>query len=357
MGEEINERIQELTRLLEEQRVQLTELANTRQADRALPVANQQAQGFDKYRIPDLIKIIPTYDREGSMLATWLESVEQKIHFAAEAVPNGEILAEITPLWTGVIRDKIVGKANEALVCSHTPLVWAEIKSTLKEFFGDKRDLSTLLSKIPYLRQSSRGLEEFYHECRTLLSDINAKITLDDNLQRCAKPMLDAYESMITTSFVDGLNDPISALVRTSRPPNLLCAYQNALDQHNAIQRRREKFPSPKPQGYNAGPRPVYPPRPPMPNNQRTPFPNNQNKPPQNYQARSPFHQSQARFPQIKQEPSSQQNIRNAIHFQETEEGTAEPNLELNNPDATNDPQNNIDELNSLVEEEQRQET
>ncbi|XP_055620607.1 uncharacterized protein LOC129764949 [Toxorhynchites rutilus septentrionalis] len=48
---------------------------------------------------------------------------------------------------------------------------------------------------------------------------------------------------MITNAFIDGLHANLSSLTRIYRPDSLLKAYESALDQYNAIQRRRESFP------------------------------------------------------------------------------------------------------------------
>ena len=64
---------------------------------------------------------------------------------------------------------------------------------------------------------------------------------LDDKLKTCAVSIMETYETMVTNAYVDGLDDSISSLTRTSRPTSLYSAYQNALDQDNAYKRRKER--------------------------------------------------------------------------------------------------------------------
>lgn len=44
-----------------------------------------------------------------------------------------------------MIRNKVTGRANEALVVRNTNREWNNIRTTLIDVFGDRRDLSTLI--------------------------------------------------------------------------------------------------------------------------------------------------------------------------------------------------------------------
>lgn len=251
------------------------------------------------------------------------------------------------PLWISIIRDKIVDEASEALVARHTALEWDEIKKVLSEYFGDKRDLCTLVTQISYMKQGTKTITEFYNDCRALLSDIIAKLLLDQETKPCVKILSKSYEDMILNSFVDGLIEPYSTLTRTSRPTTLLMAYQGALDQYNATQRRKEKFYKPPvvPQKPINRPSPPttnyqnyrYPPiaqqtqrpfmqgasRPPIPYNRDTQFPSNQMNASFNNRLQMQNSNSQnapqrlLALPNIKQDPSghrTQENQKSSSH-------------------------------------------
>lgn len=207
---------------------------------------------FDASKIPDAIKMIVTYGGDTKTLSNWINSVESKLTFAKGLCPTATEENNALPLWYSIIRDKIIDKANDVLVQNHTPVVWADIKKTLEDHFGDKRDLGTLVTKIPYLQQNARSIDTFFNECRELLSDISAKISLDQEMKVCAKPLLSSYECMIRNAFVDGLNEPYATLTRASRPTNLNEAFQSATEQFNASQRRKER--NFKPTGNSNGP-------------------------------------------------------------------------------------------------------
>lgn len=186
MTDHLERLVDDLRARLEEQRLQIAALeeAQERRAEETIIIqANQQndiaqvplqASMNNPPRIPDLIRIIPEFDGNLRKLPRWIESVEQKLNESKKFVPQNEV-PQILPIWVGIIRDKITGKANDVLSAGHTLLDWNSIKNTLTDYFGDKSDLSSLVSKLTNLKQGSSSVAEFHYVCRSLLAEINAK--------------------------------------------------------------------------------------------------------------------------------------------------------------------------------------
>lgn len=193
------------------------------------------------HRVPDLIKLAPEFKGDPTHLVTWIKSINQKIDLASSSLSEEEKI-EVLPVWLGIIRDKITGKANDALIDWFTPVDWDIIKRDLTEYFGDKRDLPTLFSRVSSLRQGSKSVENFYNEARGLLSAINAKVTLSHENDREAKAVMSHYEQILTHSFTDGLNEPLSGYTRVSGPKTLKAAYQFAAEHDAAMRRKKERF-------------------------------------------------------------------------------------------------------------------
>lgn len=240
--------------------------------------------------------------------------MEEKVKFASEDCPSERDRKKVWPLWISVIRDKILDEANNVLVANHIPTDWEAIKSALIDQLGDKRDLSTLVTNISYLDQGTKDIIQFYKECRELLSDITAKISIDKELESCAKILTGSYENMIMNSFIDGLKDPYSTLTRTSHPESLLEAYQNTLDQYNADQRKKQRLRtgatshSHKITPLNYGPVTKYNSfsQSVTPNNQQIPFQPYSQPGPSKPFFKPPFSQSKPQLLQIKADPSTQ---------------------------------------------------
>lgn len=245
---ELQEQIEKLSAIIEtqsqraqtasEQIAALQAAARTSATPTVSLINEQGAHG--SARIPDLIKLIPEFNGNPRNLARWIVSAEQKLGEAGSTLPAQE-RARVLPIWIGIIRDKITDKADDALAASHTPLEWSKIKETLIEYFGDKRDLSTLFSQLPALRQGSQCVTDFYHQCRSLLADINAKITLNEETRDHAKQIMATYETLVTNSFIDGLDDTLSDLTRSRQHVNLLSAFHGALEIESGINRRKDR--------------------------------------------------------------------------------------------------------------------
>lgn len=200
------------------------------------PQVNQLEELIKGSRIPDTIKLIPNYEGDPKTLSSWISSVDTTLNLYA-TIRN----TNIYNIWVAQIRNKIVGEANDALNSSHTPRNWNEIKNTLIEFFGDKRDLSTLNQKISHLCQANKSLEVYYHECTNLLTDITAKINLDPENAGHTDHILRYVRNMIKDAFIDGMNEPYSAYTRNFRPDTLVEAYHCAKEQISADTRKRQR--------------------------------------------------------------------------------------------------------------------
>lgn len=244
MSMELQQLVDELMAKMEQQRLQISALEASRNQSSS---PSQQAtvaveKRFDGFSIPDPIKLIPTFSGEPAMLSSWIDSVDQKIAYCQATINDQTTVDRVMPLWTGLIRDKIVKDANDVLVRNQVKNDWNEIKQALKDELGDKRDLATLSTKIAQLKQGNQDLTSYYQSCKKLKADINANLLANDDTRPCVKILMVNYEAMITNAFIDGLPDHLSSLTRIYRPKNLQEAYEGALEQHLANQRRREKL-------------------------------------------------------------------------------------------------------------------
>lgn len=228
---ELQEQIEGLNARLVQQGAQLMELRKARPDDNAIRID----RGDRAPEIPELIKLTPVFDGTPSALVSFIDSVEQKIS-ASEINFSEEELINQKPIWIGLIRDKIVGRANEILVENQTPLVWTEIKATLKENLGDKREIATLLSSVNRLRQGSRSLEEYYQKCRALLTSLNSNTILNNPESRALR---ETYEILVINAFIDGLHEELNDFTRLSKSATLLEAFQAAQQQQQAIIRKK----------------------------------------------------------------------------------------------------------------------
>lgn len=314
-------------------------------------------------QIPDTIKQLPPYNGDPKSLCTWLDCVERVLNLYIELRHK-----PVYAIWLSQVRNKITDRANDALVKNHTPLQWEHIKATLISYFGDKRDLSTLTSKIGFLRQRSKSLNEFYHEAESLYADINANIHLDPENRGHEAAIMRVIELIIRNAFIDGLNDNLANYTRSGRPTSLLSAYQIAEDYANAEERRREKFHSSpghnqKPFSIPSKPFPIQPnfrlmnnyiKAPPIP---KKPFPrpermeidpsirvNYMNRPkfPQQFPRQNPFSRPQAQQFRAQNTPFAQNQPFNTFHKPQHQN---QPFASFHKPQYQNQPKFVVEEL------------
>lgn len=188
-------------------------------------------------KIPDPIKFLQNFDGDAKVLHHWLTAAENVIALY-ENVRQAH--ANVYNVWLGVIRSKIIGKANEALVLRNVALNWADIRATLIDYFGDRRDLSTLCQKIPYLKQKNKSVEDFYREIAELSANINQKIVLDQRYAGHVNAVMIFVSEITKNAFIDGLNEPYNLTVRGFRPNSLEEAKSAAEEQFQAMERNRK---------------------------------------------------------------------------------------------------------------------
>lgn len=189
-------------------------------------------------KTPDPIKNIPPFDGTGKNLYSWIDQVTTALGIFDMVRANPLYLT-----WVKTIRSKILGKAHEALVtsCVDQNANWQKIRETLIEHFGDKRDIATLVQGIPYMRQKNLTVDEFYADVSTACADVSQKLSLHPKFGPNAEVIMDFMNSIIANAFIDGLNEPISGLVRSSRPDSLVDAYRVAKEHDLARNRKSLK--------------------------------------------------------------------------------------------------------------------
>lgn len=137
-------------------------------------------------------KLLPTYDGNRRTLAFYLENVEN----ALELIHNNEDLA-----ISCLIRNKLKGKAAEALSENPGARTWTEIKQVLLRKFGEFRTGTQLIHALTHVTRDNTSLEAFGDRIRVLMS---ALITAEPNNQT-------QYEQIALETFLKNLN-PITAL-------------------------------------------------------------------------------------------------------------------------------------------------
>lgn len=316
-----------------------------------------------KGKVPDLIKGIPTFSgRNPKQVGEWIQCVDRILKQYKHLEGS-----ELYELWLQEVRNKITESASDKLASQGTPLDWNEIKNQLKFFYGDKREMSTLLQKLFVLHQGGRAVDDFMAEIQDVFTGISTLIQVDPEWIN-KQELIRFIDKMCLEKFIDGLQEPFSSHVGILQPKTLNQAYQFAVEKANKIARRSGRYDLRKPVQqpmnkpsvqYNP---PNYRPRYNLPTNFNPGYNQypNQNRPPQSMPLNT--QQRPQQFPQqihqqfsnqrpqqnLPQNNSTRQSFRNSFQnrtgFQRSEPMDIDPSTQSRLVNYMNRPQYQIEE-------------
>lgn len=206
-----------------------TELMNTIQV-----MKNKANDPFLNFSTPDPIRNIPTFSGNKKEALAWVQDAEQTLGLFdqyKDDICYGQIIRSI--------KNKVTGEAKEILIASGNPTTWDEIKEILLTAYGDRRDLTSHIQSLFYIRQGKKTLPEYYNKIRTIDTAIKSSAANMDDYKAHTR-VINSFINLITlTRFVDGLNEEISMHVRSCRPETLEHAYEITQQYSNAAYRHK----------------------------------------------------------------------------------------------------------------------
>lgn len=237
----ITQTVSETTRSLKAQIDELAlSLANLTSGDSIIPYTDIEIDPLITGGEPlDVVKCLPTFD--GSNYVSWRTAVQNcmKIY---EPVKGGSRYYAVT----NIIRNKVIGAANDILTSHGTPLNVDAIIGRLDITYEDKRPIHMLQSELSNLRQGKQSLQEFYdHVSKTLTLITNKTIMTYGPHKAETSCLINVARDNALRTFILGLNQPISQIVFSLNPldlPNALARaqeiesnmYQYKDNQHSA---------------------------------------------------------------------------------------------------------------------------
>lgn len=155
--------------------------------------SEQKSEGQGSMPYETLSILLPTYDGNKSTLEFYIKSVESVLELVDEE-------SQVIPVAC-LIRNKLSGKAVEALSQQSQCKSWKEIKKVLRNRFGEFRGEVQLINELMHSTKDKLSIEAFADKVRELSC---ALINLDPSKR-------ELYEKMAIEVFLEQL-DPIVAL-------------------------------------------------------------------------------------------------------------------------------------------------
>ena len=164
--------------------------------------------------IKEYLEIIPIFKGEKELLALFIKESEKIItYFYDASAPNNPR----NDFITSRIRSKIQGEAA-LFLANKTINNWDDLRASLICAYSDKRDDATLAVEIVKLDQGNDSAFEFYKKIQKLL---NAQITYANLNYGVNNGLNSHFERVALKTLLNGLKDPLGALMRTKDPQNL----------------------------------------------------------------------------------------------------------------------------------------
>lgn len=186
------------------------------------------------FSIPDPIRNIPVFNGNRKEVLAWVEDAEETLD-AYDSYKNDPIYSQIER----AVKNKITGEAKEVLIASGNPKHWEEIKEILLNAYGDRRDITSHIQSLFYIRQGKNNLADYYNKIRQIDTAIKSSAASMEDYKSHAR-VINSFVSLITlTRFVDGLSEDISMHVRSCRPESLEHAYEITMQYSNAAYRHK----------------------------------------------------------------------------------------------------------------------
>lgn len=190
---------------------------------------------FLNFSTPDPIKTIPEFSGNRKETLAWVEDTQQALDLFADY--------ELEPSYTQimrVVRSKIVGEAREVLIASGNPKEWEEIKEVLLNAFGDKRDITSHIQTLFYVRQGKTSLNDYFQKLKSIDTAIKSTAAQMDDYKGSTEAVNKLISLMTLTRYIDGLNgDTLAMYVRSYRPKTLEEAYEITIQHSNASFRQK----------------------------------------------------------------------------------------------------------------------
>ncbi|XP_061509328.1 uncharacterized protein LOC133392700 [Anopheles gambiae] len=185
------------------------------------------------FKTPDPIKNLPIFNGNKNETQAWIEDTEATLNLfdTYKGTQTYELIVR-------AVKSKILGEAREALIAAGNFNTWPEIKETLQNCFGEKRDLTSYVQSLFYEQQGNKTLTEFYQTLKKLDTRIKS-VTANTEDYKDPSQAMNKFISLLTlTRFVDGLDGPLASHVRSCKPINLDEAFSVLKEYTNAAYRK-----------------------------------------------------------------------------------------------------------------------
>jgi len=167
-----------------------------------------------------LVHQLPTYEGPPDNLNRFIDRVDQLL-----LLPSSVDQATCGQYLLGTIRDKIKGRADEALNVCDVLLSWDDIKTNLKRLYSSKKTEEMLVRELHNL-PDGLSMGKLYYSAAKIRSELMSLAREADPSGHSLAAKRDQYDRFCLNTFLVGLKDPLKSAIRNQRPETIEKAYE-----------------------------------------------------------------------------------------------------------------------------------
>lgn len=189
---------------------------------------------FLQFKTPDPIKNLATFSGNKKETQAWVDDTQSTLDLFENY--------KDTPTYAQIIRavkNKITDQAKEILIAAGNPNDWDEIKEVLLNAYGDRRDLTSHIQSLFYIKQGNKTLSEYFNKIKSIDTAIKATASNMEEYKDSTRAINKLISLITLTRFVDGLGEQLSMHVRSYRPDTVEEAYNITMQYSNAAYRQK----------------------------------------------------------------------------------------------------------------------
>lgn len=200
---------------IDELTVRLRQLETPRAVEVYQPVGIEAGKTCDESL--DLVKSLPEFKGEQVRYISWRQAA-----FAAYKLFEGFEGSSKHYQAVAIIRNKVVGSADQVLSSFNTVLNFKAIMSRLDFTYADKRPVYLIEQEMSTLRQGRLSIIEFYDEVEKKLTlIINKTIMVHQGNTSLIDSLSQKYRQDALRIFISGLRKPMCDILFSSQPTDM----------------------------------------------------------------------------------------------------------------------------------------
>lgn len=196
------------------------------QQQRQAPAVEERRSDF--FRIPDPIRMIPSFDGNKKQLSHWLDTARRALNLC-----RPHVAADLFSVYEQAVINKVEGKARDMICVNGNPTTFDEIAEILQSAYGDRNNIATYQTQLWSLKMTE-SLHIYYKRTKEIMVNMKSLAKQNETYMAHWEAINHFLEQECLAAFINGLSKPYFGYAQTAQPSDLedayafLCRFQNA---------------------------------------------------------------------------------------------------------------------------------